>query len=67
MQYRVQVTPEPIVIGEDGLPVANSHVIEIVFPTDTIETGMGPVTSIVGAGIAKVLIGETTVRGVPIS
>jgi hypothetical protein len=39
--YRVQLLPAPIVIGADGLPVANSHVVEIVFPGDTIDTTLG--------------------------
>jgi hypothetical protein len=66
MIYRVQLVPQPIVIDADGLPVANSHVVEITFPGDTIETAMGRVNTIVGAGVAKILVGDVTVRGVPL-
>lgn len=64
--YQVQLAPFPAVIDGDGLPVANSHVVEIVFPGDTIETALGPVNTIVGPGTAKILVGETTIRGVPL-
>ncbi|MEG3174042.1 hypothetical protein U1708_17675 [Sphingomonas sp. ZB1N12] len=66
MIYRVQLVPQPIVIDADGLPVANSHVVEITFPGDTIETALGRVNTIVGAGVAKILVGDATVRGVPL-
>jgi hypothetical protein len=55
-----------MVIDADGLPVANSHVIEIVFPGDTIDTMLGPVNTIVGPGVAKILVGDMTLRGVPL-
>jgi hypothetical protein len=64
MTYRVQITPRPIVIDTDGLPVPNSHVVEISFPGDTIETMLGRVNTIVGPGIAKIIVGDTTIRGV---
>ena len=64
--YRVRLVPFPAVINADGLLVANSHVVEIVFPGDTIETALGPVNTIVGPGAAKVLVGEATIRGVPL-
>ena len=66
MIYRVQLVPQPIVIDADGLPVANSHVVEITFPGDAIETAMGRVNTIVGAGVAKIIVGDGTVRGVPL-
>lgn len=66
MIYRVQLVPQPIVIDADGLPVANSHVVEITFPGDAIETAMGHVNTIVGPGIIKILVGDITVRGVPL-
>jgi hypothetical protein len=66
MIYRVQLVPQPIVIDADGLPVPNSHVVEITFPGDAIETAMGRVNTIVGAGLAKIIVGDTTVRGVPL-
>jgi hypothetical protein len=64
MIYRVQLVPQPIVIDADGLPVANSHVVEITFPGDAIETALGRVNTIVGAGVAKIIVGDATVRGV---
>lgn len=64
MIYRVQLVPQPIVIDADGLPVPNSHVVEITFPGDAIETALGRVNTIVGAGVAKIIVGDVTVRGV---
>jgi hypothetical protein len=66
MIYRVQLVPQPIVIDADGLPVPNSHVVEITFPSDATETTLGRVNTIVGAGIAKIIVGDATVRGVPL-
>jgi hypothetical protein len=66
LSYRVQLVPRPIVIDRDGLPVRNSHVIDIVFPGDTTETILGRVNTIVGPGVAKILVGDTTIRGVPL-
>ena len=66
MIYRIQLVPQPIVIDADGLPVANSHVVEITFPGDAIETALGRVNTIVGPGVAKILVGDTTIRGVPL-
>jgi hypothetical protein len=66
MTYRVQLVPQPIVIDTDGLPVPNSHVVEITFPGDAIETAMGRVNTIVGSGLAKIIVGDATVRGVPL-
>lgn len=37
--YRVKLTPLPMVIDADNQPVPNSHVVEINFPGDVIETG----------------------------
>lgn len=64
MIYRVQLIPRPIVIDAVGLPVPNSHVIEVVFPGDTIETMLGRLNTIIGPGAAKILVGEATIRGV---
>lgn len=64
--YRVQLVPLPMVINADGLPVANSHVVEIIFPGDVIETALGKVNTIVGPGIAKIIVDEMTLRGVPL-
>lgn len=66
MLYRVQLVPQPIVIDVDGLPVPNSHVVEITFPGDAIETALGRVNTIVGPGAAKIIVDEVTIRGVPL-
>lgn len=65
--YRIQLLPFPMVIDADGLPVANSHVVEITFPGDAIETALGKVNTIVGPGTAKIIVGDMTIRGVPLS
>jgi len=64
--YRVKLVPSPMVIDAAGVPVPNSHVVEITFPGDTIETMLGQVNTIVGPGAAKVIVGETRIRGVPL-
>lgn len=62
--YRVQLLPAPMVIDADGLPVENSHVVEIVFPGDTIDTTLGKVNTIVGTGTAKIIVEDATYRGI---
>jgi hypothetical protein len=62
--FRVQLLPAPMVIDADGLPVPNSHVVEIVFPGDTIDTTLGKVNSIVGPGTAKIIVEDATYRGI---
>ncbi len=62
--YRVQLVPRPIVIDQNGLPVCNAYVIDIVFPGDTADTILGRVNKIIGPGVAKILVGDTTIRGV---
>ena len=64
--YRVKLVPSPMVIDAMGKSVPNSHVVEITFPGDTIETMLGPVNTIVGPGAAKIIVGETRIRGVPL-
>ena len=64
--YRVQLVPCPAAIDADGRAVANPHVVEIVFPDCTLETTLGRVNRIVGPGAAKILVGETTIRGGPL-
>jgi len=62
--YRVRLTPMPMVIDADDQPVPNSHVIEINFPGDAIETTLGKVNTIVGPGVAKIIVDDATFRGV---
>ena len=64
--YQVKLVPIPMVIDAEGSPVPNSHVVEITFPGDTIETMLGRVNTIVGPGAAKVIVGEARIRGVPL-
>lgn len=66
MAFRVQISPRPIVIDADGLPVPKSHVVEITFPTDATDTMIGKMPTLVGAGAAKILVGDLIVRGVPL-
>ena len=62
--YRVRLTPLPAVIDADDQPVPNSHVVEISFPGDATETDLGKVNTIVGPGVAKIIVGDATLRGV---
>jgi len=62
--YRVKFTPLPMVIDADDQPVPNSHVAEINFSGDASETALGKVDTIVGPGVAKIIVDETTFRGV---
>lgn len=64
--YRVKLVPNPTVIDAEGVPVPNSHVVEITFPGDTIETMLGPVNTIVGPAAAKIIVGEALIRDVPL-
>jgi hypothetical protein len=66
VSYRVQLVPTPMVVDAEGLPVEASHVVEIIFPNDTIETALGKVSTIVGPGVAKIIVGDSTFRGVPL-
>lgn len=40
--------------------------LEIIFPGETIDTTAGPVSVIVGAGVAKINVAGETIRGVPL-
>ncbi len=62
--YRVRLLPAPTVIDADGLPVDNSHVLEIVFRSDTIDTASGRMNTIVGPGTAKIIVEDATYRGI---
>jgi hypothetical protein len=62
--YRVQLLPAPMVIDAEGLPIPNSHVVEVVFPGDTIETTLGKVNTIVGPGTAEIIVEDATHRGI---
>lgn len=64
--YRVQLLPLPIVVDMHLQPVPNSHVVEIVFPSGSVETALGKVNTIAGRGVAKIIVGDMTVRGVPL-
>lgn len=62
--YQVRIAPVPTVIDGEGKPVDQAQVLEIVFPGDTIDTPIGRANVIVGAGVAKITVGDTTLRGV---
>lgn len=62
--YRVRLLPAPTVIDAQGVPVAGSHVVEIVFPADAIDTALGRINTIVGPGIAKIIVEDATHRGI---
>lgn len=66
MEYRVKLLPRLCVIDADEQPVADAHVIEISFPGDVIQTLHGRVNTITGAGSAKIIVGDATIRGVPL-
>lgn len=66
MFYRVRIVPVPTVIDADGEPVADTRVLEIIFPGDSIDTPTGRVNFIVGAGVAKISVAGETIRGVPL-
>jgi hypothetical protein len=64
MFYRAPLPQQPIAIGADGLPVLNSRVIDIMFPSDASETAFGCVKTIVGPSVAKVMVGDPTIRAI---
>lgn len=64
--YRVKLISCPIVVDGNGEPVPNSHVIEITFAGDSIETMLGRENTIVGPGVAKIQVGDIRIRGVPL-
>lgn len=66
MDYRVKLVPRLCVIDADEQPVDDAHVIEISFPGDTIDTLHGRINTITGAGTAKIIVGDLTIRGVPL-
>lgn len=64
MQNSARILPRPFVIDADGFPVPNPHVMETAFPGDAIETALGSANTIIDPGVAKVPVGELTIRGV---
>lgn len=64
--YRVRVAPLPVVIDEHGEAVEGAQILEIVFPGETVETLVGRMPILIGAGVAKILVGAITIRGVPL-
>ncbi|EIZ77299.1 hypothetical protein WSK_4139 [Novosphingobium sp. Rr 2-17] len=66
MDYRVKLVPQLVILDAEGQPVDNAHVIEIAFPGASIETLHGRVDTISGQGSAKIIVGDTTYRGVPL-
>lgn len=66
MEYRVKLLPRLCVLDAEERPVVDAHVIEISFPGDAIDTLHGRVNTITGAGTAKIIVGDLTIRGVPL-
>ena len=64
--YRVRIAPVPVVIDEQGEPVADAVVVSIRFQRETKDTSAGHVPVVIGAGVARILVGRTTIRGVPL-
>lgn len=64
--YHVRIAPRPIVIDAAGCPLLHARVLEISFPSDTIDTPQGRMTALVGAGVAKIMVGSDIIRGVPL-
>jgi len=66
MIYRVRIAPVPTVIDDNNMPVADARVLEIIFPSDTVDTATGRINIIVGAGTAKVLVAGKVLRSIPL-
>ena len=66
MFYLVRIAPAPTVVNADGGPVAEARVLEIIFPSEVIDTNTGPINVFVGAGVAKISVDGETIRGVPL-
>ena len=64
--YRVRIAPVPVVLDERGKPVADAFIVSIHFPRETRGTLAGHVPVVTGAGVARILVGSTTIRGVPL-
>ncbi len=66
VRYRVKVLPYPIVVDAAGMPVSDAHVVSIRFPRTITSTSAGQVPVISGRGVARIVVGKTAVRGVPL-
>ena len=64
--YRVRVSPLPAVVDENDQLVSGALVLEIHFPSQKVETGQGSLHMLMGPGMAKVVVGDRTIRGVPL-
>lgn len=64
--YRVRVCPRPVVIDRKGKPVADAFIVAIHFPRALTATSAGHVPVVTGAGDARILVGDATIRGVPL-
>ena len=65
-RYRVQVAPVPIVIDEKGEPILDAFIVAIHFPRRMTATELGQLPVVIGAGAAKILVGDAMIRGVPL-
>ena len=64
--YRVRIAPAPVVLDEQGELVADAFIVSIRFPRETKDTLAGRVPVVTGAGVARILVGNATIRGVPL-
>ena len=64
--YRVQVSPTPTVIDNEGEPVSDAYVVSIQFQRKVTTTLAGHLPVVSGAGAAKILVRNTRIRGVPL-
>ena len=64
--YRVRIFPTPLVIDRQGTPVADAFIVAIHFPRAVTATSAGHVPVVTGAGNARILVGNATIRGVPL-
>ena len=65
-RYRVQVAPVPAVIDEKGEPILDAFIVAIHFPRRMTATRLGQLPVVIGAGLAKILVGDAVIRSVPL-
>jgi len=65
-RYRVQVAPVPTVIDEKGEPILDAFIVAIHFPRRMTATELGQLPVLIGAGAAKILVGDAVIRSVPL-
>ena len=64
--YCVKIFPTPIAIKENGNPVPDAVIVAIRFPRAWTRTARRQVPVVIGPGTAKILVGDCTIRDVPL-